>query len=208
MRRGAGFARGRGWSFGVVAHARWGGGELRRRSPGGMFRRPPRNFRGRRRAASSGSSEEEPQPSAAPAPPAPGSGSDSEREAEPEEGGGDPGSAAAFPEGARAAAAEGPLSPEEPAGSPGGREASGRAATGRGPRLAGTGPARGGRVLLSFGSEEEREGKGSAASPSPPLRRAGGASPAPGRRPAPSHPTGVEGGRRRVGEEQPGWELG
>ncbi|KAM6273043.1 intron Large complex component GCFC2 isoform 2-T2 [Spheniscus humboldti] len=123
-----------------------------------MFRRPPRNFRGRRRAASSGSSEEEPQPSAAPAPPAPGSGSDSEREAEPEEGGGDPGSAAAFPEGARAAAAEGPLSPEEPAGSPGGREASGRAATGRGPRLAGTGPARGGRVLLSFGSEEEREG--------------------------------------------------
>ncbi|KAF1605554.1 UNVERIFIED_CONTAM: GC-rich sequence DNA-binding factor 2, partial [Eudyptes pachyrhynchus] len=79
---------------------------------------------GRRRAASSGSSEEEPQPSAAPAPPAPGSGSDSEREAEPEEGGGDPGSAAAFPEGARAAAAEGPLSPEEPAGSPGGREAS------------------------------------------------------------------------------------
>ncbi|XP_076188794.1 intron Large complex component GCFC2 isoform X2 [Aptenodytes patagonicus] len=123
-----------------------------------MFRRPPRNFRGRRRAASSGSSEEEPQPSAAPPPPAPGSDSDSEREAEPAEGGGDPGSAAAFPEGARAAAAEGPLSPEEPAGSPGGREASGRAATGRGPRLAGTGPARGGRVPLSFGSEEEREG--------------------------------------------------
>ncbi|XP_075001036.1 intron Large complex component GCFC2 isoform X2 [Calonectris borealis] len=123
-----------------------------------MFRRPPRNFRGRRRAASSGSSEEEPAPAAAPPPPAPGPSSDSEREAEPEGGEGDPGSAAASPEGARAAAAEGPLSPEEPAGSPGDREQSGRAATGRGPRLAGTGPARGGKAVLSFGSEEEREG--------------------------------------------------
>ncbi|XP_075353922.1 intron Large complex component GCFC2 isoform X2 [Mycteria americana] len=125
-----------------------------------MFRRPPRNFRGRRRAASSGSSEEEPEPApaAAPPPPAPGPTSDSTREAEPEEGEGDPGSAAASPEGARAGAAEGPLSPEEPASSPGGREESGRAATGRGPHLAGTGPARGGKVILSFGSEEEREG--------------------------------------------------
>ncbi|NXH73285.1 GCFC2 factor, partial [Hydrobates tethys] len=79
---------------------------------------------GRRRAASSGSSEEEPAPAAAPPPPAPGSSSDSEREAEPEGGEGDPGSAAASPEGTRAAAAEGPLSPEEPAGSPGGREQS------------------------------------------------------------------------------------
>ncbi|XP_069661768.1 intron Large complex component GCFC2 isoform X3 [Haliaeetus albicilla] len=133
-----------------------------------MFRRPPRNFRGRRRAASSGgSSDEEPDPepvvAAAPAssspPAAPGPGS--EREAEPEVGeGGDPGSAAASPEGAgaAAAAAEGPRPPEEAAGSPGDREESGRAATGRGPRLAGTGPARGGKVLLSFGSEEEREG--------------------------------------------------
>ncbi|NXV88005.1 GCFC2 factor, partial [Calonectris borealis] len=76
---------------------------------------------GRRRAASSGSSAEEPAPAAAPPPPAPGPNSDSEREAEPEGGEGDPGSAAASPEGARAAAAEGPLSPEEPAGSPGGR---------------------------------------------------------------------------------------
>ncbi|NXW14612.1 GCFC2 factor, partial [Circaetus pectoralis] len=114
---------------------------------------------GRRRAASSGSSDEEPEPvvaAASPSPPAaPGPGS--EREAEPEEGeGGDPGSAAASPEGAgAAAAAEGPRPPEEPAGSPGDGEESGRAATGRGPRLAGTGPARGGKVLLSFGSDEE-----------------------------------------------------
>ncbi|KAM6407066.1 intron Large complex component GCFC2 isoform 2-T2 [Pluvialis apricaria] len=127
-----------------------------------MFRRPPRNFRGRRRAASSGSSDEEPQPAAAPPPaPDPGRGSGSQREAEPEEGEGDPGSASASPEGARAAAAaaEGPVSPEEPASSPG--EESGRAAAGRGPRLAGagTGPARGGKALLSFGSEEEREGE-------------------------------------------------
>ncbi|KAM9298162.1 intron Large complex component GCFC2 isoform 1-T1 [Morus bassanus] len=124
-----------------------------------MFRRPPRNFRGRRRAASAGSSssEEEPAPAAAPPPPAPGRG----REAEPEEGGGDPGSAAASPEPEGAgAAAEGPLSPGEPAGGPRGREESrsGRAAAGRGPRLAGTGPARGGKALLSFGSEEERDG--------------------------------------------------
>ncbi|XP_074751639.1 intron Large complex component GCFC2 isoform X2 [Athene noctua] len=98
-----------------------------------MFRRPPRNFRGRRRAASGGSSsDEEPEPVAAPPPPAPGPGS--ERESEPEEGEGDPGSVAASPEGAGAAAAEAPLSPEEPAGGPG--------------------------VLLSFGSEEEREGEG------------------------------------------------
>ncbi|XP_072714489.1 intron Large complex component GCFC2 isoform X1 [Ciconia boyciana] len=124
-----------------------------------MFRRPPRNFRGRRRAASSGSSEEEPEAAAAASPPpAPDPSSDSKREAEPEEGEGDPGSAAASPEGVGAGAAERPLSPEEPAGSPSGREESGRAATGRGPRLAGTGPARGGKVLLSFGSEEEREG--------------------------------------------------
>ncbi|KAM6085932.1 intron Large complex component GCFC2 isoform 2-T2 [Theristicus caerulescens] len=123
-----------------------------------MFRRPPRNFRGRRRAASSGSSEEEPQPPPAPPPPAPGSSSGSEREAEPEEGEEDPGSAAASPSGARAAAAEGPLAPAEPAGGPGSREESGKAATGRGPRPAGTGPARGGRGLLSFGGEDERDG--------------------------------------------------
>uniref|UniRef100_A0A8B9Q821 GC-rich sequence DNA-binding factor 2 n=1 Tax=Apteryx owenii TaxID=8824 RepID=A0A8B9Q821_APTOW len=103
-----------------------------------MFRRPPRNFRARRRAASSGSSEEEP-PAAAPPPPGPGR--DSEQEAESEE---EPGSAVAAP------AAEGLSPPQEPAGSPGGR----------GPRLtgAGTGPARGGKALLSFGGEEEREG--------------------------------------------------
>lgn len=184
--------------------------------PFAMFRRPPRNFRGRRRAASSGSSDEEPQPDAA-LPPAPnpgagsgcGSGSGSEREAEPEEGEGCPGSAAASPERARAAAAaaKGPLSPEEPAGSPG--KESGRAVAGRGPRLAGaaagagTGPARGGKVLLSFGSEEEREGKCSAAFPP----RGG---------PAERHlPRGAGGTltARRPGEwapgargEQPGWE--
>ncbi|XP_064304228.1 intron Large complex component GCFC2 isoform X4 [Phalacrocorax carbo] len=126
-------------------------------SAGGMFRRPPRNFRGRRRAASAGSSSEEEPPAAPvadPPPPAPG------RDAEPEEGGGDPGSAAASPEGARSAATEGPLSPGEPAGGPGDREenGSGRTAAGRGPRLAGTGPARGGKALLSFGGEEERDG--------------------------------------------------
>ncbi|XP_074905124.1 intron Large complex component GCFC2 isoform X2 [Buteo buteo] len=136
-----------------------------------MFRRPPRNFRGRRRAASSGSSDEELEPvpvpvpviaAAAPSSPPAAPGPGSEREAEPEVGeGGDPGSAAASPEGAgaaAAAAAEGPRPSEEAADSPGDREESGRTATGRGPRLAGTGPARGGKVLLSFGSEEEREG--------------------------------------------------
>ncbi|NXN48015.1 GCFC2 factor, partial [Rhinoptilus africanus] len=71
------------------------------------------------------------------------------REAEPEDGEG-------APEEARAAA-ERPLSPEEPAGSPGGRERGERAAAGRGPRRAG--PAPGGKPLLSFGSEEEREGE-------------------------------------------------
>ncbi|XP_063186661.1 intron Large complex component GCFC2 isoform X1 [Chroicocephalus ridibundus] len=119
-----------------------------------MFRRPPRNFRSRRRAASSGSSDEEPQSVAAAAPsPAP------EREAEPEDGEGDPGSAAAASPERDRAAAEGPLSPEEPAGSPGGREQSGRAAAGRGPRRAGAGLAPGGKALLSFGGEEEREGE-------------------------------------------------
>ncbi|NXG63809.1 GCFC2 factor, partial [Hemiprocne comata] len=80
---------------------------------------------GRQRAASSGSSEEESAPPAAlPLAPGPGSGSGSDREAEPEESEGDPGSAAASPEGPRAAAAQGPLPPEEAAGSPGGREES------------------------------------------------------------------------------------
>ncbi|XP_025948109.2 intron Large complex component GCFC2 isoform X2 [Dromaius novaehollandiae] len=111
---------------------------------GAMFRRPPRNFRARRRAASSGGSEEEVElPPAVPPPPAPGR--DSEQEAESEE---EPGSAAAAP------AVEGPSPPREPAGSPGGRGEGG----GHGPRLAGAGPARGGKALLSFGSEEEREG--------------------------------------------------
>ncbi|XP_062494413.1 intron Large complex component GCFC2 isoform X2 [Pezoporus occidentalis] len=130
-----------------------------------MFRRPPRNFRGRRRAASS-SSEEEPEPEPAVAPsPAPGPSSCSEPEAEPEKGEGGPGSAAASPEGARAHAEEGPLPgegpppPEEPVDSPRGREESGKAAAARGPRIAGSGPARGGKVLLSFGSEEEPEGE-------------------------------------------------
>lgn len=125
-------------------------------SPGGMFRRPPRNFRGRRRAASSGSSEEEPPVTAAP-PPARRPPSDSEGE-------GDPGSAVASPDEGRAGTAEGPLPPEEPTGSPGSRQESGR---GRGPRLpgagagagAGAGPPRGGKALLSFGGEEERDGK-------------------------------------------------
>ncbi|NXH19317.1 GCFC2 factor, partial [Bucco capensis] len=110
---------------------------------------------GRQRAVSSASSDEEPElePAVAP-PPAPGSSSDSsEQEAEPDEGEGDSGSAAASPEGVKASVAEGPLSPEEPVGSP-----QGRAATDRGPRLAGAVPARGGKVLLSFASEEEREG--------------------------------------------------
>ncbi|XP_075271054.1 intron Large complex component GCFC2 isoform X2 [Opisthocomus hoazin] len=100
-----------------------------------MFRRPPRNFRGRRRAASSGTSDEEPEQEPLPGP-APGS--EQEGEGEP-----------------------GPHPPEEPAGSPGGRAERGRAAAGRGPRIAGagTGPAREGKVQLSFGGEEEREGE-------------------------------------------------
>lgn len=150
---------------------------LRGLSWGGMFRRPPRNFRGRRRAASSGSSDEQPEPAGAVLPPAPGLSAGSEQEAEPEEGEGDPGSAAACPQGTRAAAAEESWSPEEPAGSPERKEA-----TGRGARFAGAGPARGGGLLLSFGGEEEREGKGSAAS----LASGGPAQPHPprgGRRP-------------------------
>ncbi|XP_064267833.1 intron Large complex component GCFC2 [Passer domesticus] len=116
-----------------------------------MFRRPPRNFRGRRRAASSGSSEGEPEPQPEPAAaPSPDSGasSPSEREAEPSEGGGDPG-------------AEAPLPAEEPARSP--RERARRAGAGTGPgqrRAAGAaGPGRAGKELLSFGGEEEREGE-------------------------------------------------
>nr|XP_041570924.1 intron Large complex component GCFC2 isoform X2 [Taeniopygia guttata] len=100
-----------------------------------MFRRPPRNFRGRRRAASSGSSEGEPEPRAEPAAaPSPDSGasSPSEREAEPGAAGGDPG-------------AEGPLPAGEPAR---------RAGAGTGP-----GQRRAGQELLSFGGEEEREGE-------------------------------------------------
>ncbi|XP_062344419.1 intron Large complex component GCFC2 [Cinclus cinclus] len=95
-----------------------------------MFRRPPRNFRGRRRAASGGSSEDEPEPRAEPAAaPSPdsGAGSPSEREAEPSEAGGDPPA-------------------EEPARSPRGR-------------ARGAGPGRAGKELLSFGGEEEREGE-------------------------------------------------
>ncbi|KAJ7399699.1 GC-rich sequence DNA-binding factor 2 [Pitangus sulphuratus] len=115
-----------------------------------MFRRPPRNFRGRRRAASSGSSEGEPEPQPRPEPvaaPSPDSGasSPSEQEAEPEEGDRDsPGDAGA----------EGLLPSEEPA-------RSGAAAAGRGQRRAGAaaGPGRAGKELLSFGSEEEREGE-------------------------------------------------
>ncbi|NWS99029.1 GCFC2 factor, partial [Mionectes macconnelli] len=106
---------------------------------------------GRRRAASSGSSEGEPEPQPQPQPrPAPiaapspdsGASSPSEREAEPEEGERDsPGGAGA----------EGPLAPEEPA----------RSEAGRGQRRAGAepGPGRAGKELLSFGSEEEREGE-------------------------------------------------
>ncbi|XP_058691612.1 intron Large complex component GCFC2 isoform X2 [Poecile atricapillus] len=115
-----------------------------------MFRRPPRNFRGRRRAASSGSSEDEPEPRPEPAAaPSPDSGasSPSEREAEPEEGEGD------------APGAEGPLPGEEPARSPRGRART--AGPGPGQRRAGAaaGPGRAGKELLSFGGEEEREGE-------------------------------------------------
>ncbi|XP_071404351.1 intron Large complex component GCFC2 isoform X2 [Pithys albifrons albifrons] len=106
-----------------------------------MFRRPPRNFRGRRRAASSGSSEGEPEPEPEPraapiAAPSPDSGASSpaEREAEPE---------------------EGEREPPERSG------AEGLSGTGRGKRRAGAaaGPGRAGKELLSFGSEEEREGE-------------------------------------------------
>ncbi|XP_051469608.1 intron Large complex component GCFC2 isoform X2 [Apus apus] len=113
-----------------------------------MFRRPRRNFRARPRAACGGGSgeeeEEEEQEQEEPVPPpARGDGSGSEREAEPE---GSEGRPAASPEGSRAAA-QGALPAEE----------RGEAGTGRGPRLAGAGrPA--GKGLLSFGSEEEREG--------------------------------------------------
>ncbi|XP_027545876.1 GC-rich sequence DNA-binding factor 2 isoform X2 [Neopelma chrysocephalum] len=113
-----------------------------------MFRRPPRNFRGRRRAASSGSSEGElepqPGPVAAPSPDS-GASSPSEQEAEPEEGERDS---------RGSAGAEGPLPSEEPA-------RSGAAVAGRGQRRAGAaaGPGRAGKELLSFGSEEEREGE-------------------------------------------------
>ncbi|XP_030091896.1 intron Large complex component GCFC2 isoform X2 [Serinus canaria] len=111
-----------------------------------MFRRPPRNFRGRRRAASSGSSEGEPEaqpsPAAAPSPDS-GASSPSEREAEAE---GGPG-------------AEGPLPAEEPARSP--RRRARRAGAGPGPGQrraeAAAGPGRAGKELLSFGGEEERE---------------------------------------------------
>uniref|UniRef100_A0A8C3R2S2 GC-rich sequence DNA-binding factor 2 n=1 Tax=Cyanoderma ruficeps TaxID=181631 RepID=A0A8C3R2S2_9PASS len=120
-----------------------------------MFRRPPRNFRGRRRAASSDSSESEPEPQPEPAAaPSPGSGasSPSEREAEPEEAEGD---APAGP------GAEGPLPAEEPAHSPRGRARRAGASTGPGQRRAGAaaGPGRAGKELLSFGGEEEREGE-------------------------------------------------
>uniref|UniRef100_A0A8C3MAS2 GCF C-terminal domain-containing protein n=1 Tax=Geospiza parvula TaxID=87175 RepID=A0A8C3MAS2_GEOPR len=119
-----------------------------------MFRRPPRNFRGRRRAASSGSSEGEPEPqpepqaepAADPSPdsaPSPDSGasSPSEREAEPSEAEGGPGAERALPAEERAR----------------------RAGVGPGPgqRRAGAaaGPGRAGKELLSFGGEEEREGE-------------------------------------------------
>ncbi|XP_059698975.1 intron Large complex component GCFC2 isoform X2 [Haemorhous mexicanus] len=117
-----------------------------------MFRRPPRNFRGRRRAASSGSSEGEPEPQAEPQPspaaaPSPDSGasSPSEREAEAE---GGPG-------------AEEPLPAEEPARSPRGRARRAGAGPGPGQRRAeaAAGLGRAGKELLSFGGEEEREGE-------------------------------------------------
>ncbi|XP_064563885.1 intron Large complex component GCFC2 isoform X2 [Zonotrichia leucophrys gambelii] len=126
-----------------------------------MFRRPPRNFRGRRRAASSGSSESEPEPQAEPQPepaaaPSPdsasspdsGASSPSEREAEPSEAEGGPGGERALPA-------------EEPARSPRGRARRARAGPGPGQRQAGAaaGPGRAGKELLSFGGEEEREGE-------------------------------------------------
>ncbi|XP_041888787.1 intron Large complex component GCFC2 isoform X2 [Corvus kubaryi] len=113
-----------------------------------MFRRPPRNFRGRRRAASSGSSEGEPEPAAAPSPDS-GASSPSERDAEAE---GDP------PAGP---GAEGPLPAEEPARSSRGRARRAGAGTAPGQRRTGAaaGPGRAGKELLSFGGEEEREGE-------------------------------------------------
>ncbi|OXB54828.1 hypothetical protein ASZ78_003121 [Callipepla squamata] len=101
-----------------------------------MFRRPPRNFRGRRRrAASSGSSsggEERDEERGVGSAPLPGPGPGPDGGAESEESERDRGGAASSSEGARAAA-EPPPPPEE--------------------------PARGGRAPLSFGSdEEEREG--------------------------------------------------
>ncbi|XP_057876221.1 intron Large complex component GCFC2 [Melospiza georgiana] len=116
-----------------------------------MFRRPPRNFRGRRRAASSGSSDGEPEPQAEPAAaPSPDSGasSPSEREAEPSEAEGGPGAERALPG-------------EEPARSPRGRARRAGAGPGPGQRRAGAaaGPGRAGKELLSFGGEEEREGE-------------------------------------------------
>ncbi|XP_042635060.1 intron Large complex component GCFC2 [Catharus ustulatus] len=111
-----------------------------------MFRRPPRNFRGRRRAASSGSSEGEPEPQPEPreepaAAPSPDSGasSPSDGEAEPCEAGGDPPA-------------------EEPARSPRGRAGHG-SGPGQRPARAAAGPGRAGKELLSFGGEEEREGE-------------------------------------------------
>ncbi|XP_062429185.1 intron Large complex component GCFC2 isoform X2 [Rhea pennata] len=116
-----------------------------------MFRRAPRNFRARRRVVSSGSGEEEekeeqlppppPPPPTAASPPTPAPGRASEQEAEPVE---------APSGGAAAPAAEGLSPAQEPAGSRGGRAEGRGAARGRGPRLAG-------KVLLSFGGEEERE---------------------------------------------------
>ncbi|NXC50140.1 GCFC2 factor, partial [Penelope pileata] len=85
----------------------------------------------RQRAASSSSSEEEP---VSPLGPDPGS----DREAEAEGSEGDPCNAASSPEGPGATAAERPRPSEEP------------------PPSEGPG---GGRALLSFGSEEEREGE-------------------------------------------------
>ncbi|XP_031959998.1 GC-rich sequence DNA-binding factor 2 isoform X3 [Corvus moneduloides] len=115
-----------------------------------MFRRPPRNFRGRRRAASSGSSEGEPEPEPAAAPsPDSGASSPSERDAEAE---GDP------PAGP---GAEGPLPAEEPARSSRGRARRAGAGTAPGQCRTGAaaGPGRAGKELLSFGGEEEREGE-------------------------------------------------
>ncbi|XP_065586491.1 intron Large complex component GCFC2 isoform X2 [Cyrtonyx montezumae] len=101
-----------------------------------MFRRPPRNFRGRRRAASSGSSGDEERGVGSAPLPGPGPGPGPGGGAEPEESERDRGGAASSSEGARAAAEPPPPPPPPPEE-----------------------PARGGRAPLSFGSdEEEREG--------------------------------------------------